>query len=640
VPGTRGVECRRAIGRTMAVVALVAVVAVGGLAIALLGTQGGSPSTASQSSTGGPTGSTTGATSTSGGTTFSARTTSSLGTMSSASTSTTTETTVQYNLSAQPLVWFSPLPKMGVTSFRSYTGSLDFMDLFNTTAPWSQAASHVQVFKLYAEWIGNYATPQQLAKAVGGLNQRGIAIAVEAPPLVPTSTCGNGVEGFWGANQIIPLLQKVVQAGGRLTYIAMDEPFAFGSLYNGTQACNFSAQEVAQQVAQFVNKAHSAFPGVIVGDIEPLWHGVPEAKYQKWMAAAHDALGSPLPFFQLDVDWTVANWDQSALQLETYANQHGVQFGMIYNSDQNDVTDAAWLSHAEQHIVTFEAKDGGRPGQVIFQSWDDKPDYSLPDSQNGTFTHLILRYFRTRTSLTMDATPAGGGSVSVSGALTAKSGASMAGRSLGFYATPVSGSGLEGTYSLTGTVPQGATSALVGFRVNSECGCDGNAQFSLYRAAFSLGGGTNLVPNPDFAAGTSGWGEFGNGSITVQSSDAGGGNMLAVQASPDQYAGINSASFTVTAGSTYTVTFDARVSPGSVGSGYFMVIFLSSSEIGRQTIQLAPLTLKVGTTATGAGGSYSALLQGLPTGSQLQITAKFPGDASYWPALSVAAVSV
>ena len=50
-------------------------------------------------------------------------------------------------LPAQQSVWFTPIPY--ATHPDGLFGSTDYLSLFSPTAPWQQAASQVQVFKLY-----------------------------------------------------------------------------------------------------------------------------------------------------------------------------------------------------------------------------------------------------------------------------------------------------------------------------------------------------------------------------------------------------------------------------------------------------------------------------------------------------------
>jgi hypothetical protein len=66
-------------------------------------------------------------------------------------------------------VWLGP---------QSPKRAVDFLDMFTPDAPWKQAASHVNVFKLYEGYL--ISAPQdQVDKIVADLNRRHIPIALE-----------------------------------------------------------------------------------------------------------------------------------------------------------------------------------------------------------------------------------------------------------------------------------------------------------------------------------------------------------------------------------------------------------------------------------------------------------------------------
>jgi hypothetical protein len=81
-------------------------------------------------------------------------------------------------LPAQQTVWFTPLPYS--TQPTGVFGSTDYLSLFSPTAPWQQAASHVQVFKLYG--VSNFAD-SDLTNIISNLKSRNIALALEWPVL-------------------------------------------------------------------------------------------------------------------------------------------------------------------------------------------------------------------------------------------------------------------------------------------------------------------------------------------------------------------------------------------------------------------------------------------------------------------------
>ena len=302
-------------------------------------------------------------------------------------------------LAHRPLVWFAPLPPLPTGPGRPFIGSDDFMDLFKPDAPWSQAASYIQVFKLYGEWVAYHASDGQLRQVVADLDRRGIAIAVEAGPLNPTAECGQGVEGFAGTQEGLHIAQRIKDTGGVLSLVALDEPFYFAHLYDGSNACHWPADRIARSVKSYIDSIKIVFPDVLVGDTEPFVQGETVSDLEGWLEDYRTTTGENFAFFHLDCDFNRPDWASSAKELETFSRRRGIDFGLIYFGDWSDLSDADWLAHAGQRVVRYEVELGGKPDHVLFQSWHDHPDRVLPENEPYTFTGFIDRYFIDRDSL-------------------------------------------------------------------------------------------------------------------------------------------------------------------------------------------------------------------------------------------------
>jgi hypothetical protein len=318
---------------------------------------------------------------------------------------------------------------MPTGSGRPFTGSDDFMSLFEPEAPWQTAASHINVFKLYGEWVAYDATADQLRQVVSDLNRRRLALAVEAGPLDPSSDCGAGVESFAGIQEGLKIASRIKNAGGTIHLIALDEPYYFGNFYDGSNACHWTAEKIAGGVDQYIQAVKSIFPDVAVGDTEPLAGAANDKAYQSWLDTFRQVNKYNLAFLHMDVDWSRPAWAQEVLSIETYGRQVGVPVGIIYTGNAFDTTDAAWISSAGERVKKYELQAGGQPEQVLFQSWNDKPDFVLPETQPFTFTNFIDSYFTDKSTLGYPRTGAGanlalGKTVTVSNQLPGNPGAS------------------------------------------------------------------------------------------------------------------------------------------------------------------------------------------------------------------------
>lgn len=309
------------------------------------------------------------------------------------------------DLTQRPQIWFAPLPPLIVSESRPYIGAEDFMRLFEPDAPWTKAAGRIHVFKLYGEWVGTdpwnvNASDEELQQVIADLNQRGIALAMEAGPLEATATCGQGIEGFGGGVSIgMRDARRIKASGGTLSFVALDEPFAFASLYDGPNACRWSAERVAQEVGSYIRGMKTIFPDLFVGDTEPLWHEVDVEDYKNWLSVFREVNGYDLAFFHLDVDFSRNDWPQAAMELESFARGQGIEFGIIYFGSPNAPSDEAWLTSAGERVKTYELVAGGQPDHVLFQSWHDHPDRTLPETEPYTFTWFINAYFEDKENL-------------------------------------------------------------------------------------------------------------------------------------------------------------------------------------------------------------------------------------------------
>jgi hypothetical protein len=296
-------------------------------------------------------------------------------------------------------------------------GSEDFLDLFAAGAPWDDAAARISVFKLYGEWVDT-VSEADLQTAIAGIRERGMVLAVEAGPLDAAGGCGVGVEGFAGSTSGRRLAARIRDAGGVLQVVALDEPWYFAHVYDGPQACHWPVAQVAQGVADFVAAVRDEFPWVVVGDIEPNPAPVTVVGLSEWMDAYASAVGNPMAFLHLDLDWSQSNWSDFTLEVEAEGDQRAVPTGIIYTGG-GAPSDEQWIQLAGQRALDHEDRDGGEPDHVVFQSWDDHPNHVLPDADELTFTSLVRRYVDDRASLGLGD---GGGNLALDRPASASSG--------------------------------------------------------------------------------------------------------------------------------------------------------------------------------------------------------------------------
>lgn len=536
---------------------------------------------------------------------------------------------VTSNLGKPQTIWFAPADTAVRTWAGDRNGSDDYMALFAPDAPWTQAAGRIHIFKMYSNvfllpHLPGSLTDEQIRTVLADLKRRNIALAVEHGPLYEDPApphCGTGIEGF-GGSASLRLAQRIRDLGGELRYLAMDEPFQ-----HARDVCGWSAQQVAANAAASVAEIRKVFPDVLVGDIEvvPGSAAMPDwfEQYGLWMDAWKSASGRPLAFFHADINWGIHYGDAIA-RARQLARERGIPFGVIYNGWHTDRSDAEWTASGMRNYASVEL-GAEPPEQAIFQSWDHYPERVLPETSPSSFTYLVNSYFRTRTAMAVAA-----GNGIAHGVLEDAAGNPLSGRQVKLSAQPVDGRGVAGIYTLSGTVPLETVRALIQVCIN-QCGEAGTNDMSLYSFGYFDTGGR--FAGRGFAEGWSRWGTDATGTASlVIGSDAQGSVALHTSATASQRTYINSVPFSVTPGASFSLTIRARISPASVGSGSFSLIFLKDTEHSRKSLAFQPALLSLGSGTTGADGSYR-IAYAVPAGA-MAVRAEYAGDAQYWPALA------
>jgi hypothetical protein len=543
-------------------------------------------------------------------------------------------TAIPLALAQSPTVFFSPLdgvyrPRL-VSGSGGYSGSVDYLDLFSPNAPWANAASRVHVFEPYGQWIVA-ATDAQIMQMIADLGRRHIDLGMEVAAFSATPTCGAGVETF-AAEANPQVLNRIKNLGGTLRYILFDSALYFGSMYDGPNACHWSTATILDQLLSQIAIVKSVFPDALVGDIEALApHNVPDwlERYREWIRMYREATGSNFATVRADLGGYQPNWRNNLMALSELVTHEGIPFGIIYQGS-DEKSNAEWMNSAREHILDYELHGGRPPDQVVFQSWTAYPKANLPETDPSAFTSIINWYSRQRTVLSakVDASL-------ISGSLTDSQGAPLASAAIQVTATSRAGQGRIRSYTVTGTVPDGMRKAVAGIRVNVECGCRGTNDVTLYNFKYTESSRPNRMTTLDFSKRLKRW-RFGRGAATLEPGPPPLGPGLHVAARPDQAVLLNSLRFKTTPGAFFTLKITARVSPDSVGSGYFMIVFLPADgrgELSRQTLAFQRETVSLGTANTAADGSYSVSLPAEDPNSY-EIQARYSGDDTYWPAVA------
>ena len=292
-------------------------------------------------------------------------------------------------LAASPEIWFgADDPFMRAVKGRPPN---DYLDLFTGDGLWGR---DVKVIKI-AMQFANHGSDEDLSAVIRFASHHGVKLAMEGLMLVSAGPCGSRVEGYDGPKSVEKAAQRIHSLGGRLSYIAMDEPLYYGHVYSGPRGCHTPISDVATQVATRVQHLKQLFPGVQVGDIEPI--GSPPTfswtePLREWFAAYRAATGVPLAFLHGDINWQRENWPQDLQVALRLSHEFSARFGIIYDGNPADPNGLTWTNNAVAHATYIERNLGLTPDDAVIQSWMPYPGQMLPPSTPGTLTNLVRRY--------------------------------------------------------------------------------------------------------------------------------------------------------------------------------------------------------------------------------------------------------
>ena len=522
-----------------------------------------------------------------------------------------------------PRLSFAPLdpilrPEVGIR------GSRDYMDLFRAGAPWGAAAAHINVFKLYPQFLER-ASDAELRRVIEGLRQRHIALGAELGVLPASTGCGRGIEGY-GASGAVAGAARLKRLGGDLRYVLMDEPLWFGHDVNRPNACHAPIGVIAEQAAQAARSLRRVFPYVEIGDGEPI-SNFPKDEWRpqiaRWIDAYRAAAGKPLAFLVADVDWQKP-WLVRLVALQKLLHRRRIGFGIIYNASPDDSTDEAWLDATKRHFEEFESDGRTAPDDAIFQSWAANPTRVLPETSATAFTHLILDYLRKHSSITLETS----GGV-IRGRVSGEDGRGIAGARVLIEAPLRSNATTPMRVVTSGTVPPGATRAVMAVRVNAECGCSSPVHMSLLGLRYREAGRRPVERR--FSGGLAGWGVKTTATLRPGGAARPGVGALQISAAAEQMAQLNSTPFTVAPNEKFDFRADFAAGRGAAKGAYFAVIFLGASgkEVSRIRLPPRPPTEGLGTATTATNGDFRLEGPFRPGIDLSRANAIFSGDKAY-----------
>jgi hypothetical protein len=304
-------------------------------------------------------------------------------------------------LSFRRQIWFTPGP-----------GTPDMLRLFERLDEWPRARTTIDVFKFYqAHTLRNPTSivgPNRFEAferidAFRRLSQWGKLIAIEAGA-VKEFYCTTDDSGMRrSVRDTLESLANVRAARGRVSYIAMDEPFAAGQ----AGVCGGPALvPTADRLVAYVTGVRAEFPDVRIGLIEPYPY-VPAARWVEMLRLLRERNIVPA-FLHVDVNLADIRSDRDmfgrdVIQLEDLAHSYRIPFGVIIwgaDGDADSLFADYALRLANEVHRTFRSWEV-IPEHLIFQSWATTSTglfitpANLPETRAYTLTAIVNDVYQT-----------------------------------------------------------------------------------------------------------------------------------------------------------------------------------------------------------------------------------------------------
>lgn len=279
--------------------------------------------------------------------------------------------------------------------------SRDMLKLFSEPGKWVQARSKTNVFKFYPYHLGNGPsvcennTLTNFINIVPGgafrwLNKQNpkIEIAIEAAS-VKAWNCGGRMPDE-NVSSVSQAIRNIEASGGRVGYVAMDEPFTAVK-----SNCKQSSDITARQIKYYIDQLRIRHPGVSVGLIEAYPYLNTE-EIEEGILAIKEA-GANISFLHLDGHrhGALANNDVfgDLRRLKDFCHKENIDFGVIVWGDDG-TSNQGFSNESIMTVATINAAIGA-PDHIIFQSWESSsgqtllnPD-NLPENQPHTMTWIV-----------------------------------------------------------------------------------------------------------------------------------------------------------------------------------------------------------------------------------------------------------
>jgi hypothetical protein len=272
---------------------------------------------------------------------------------------------------------------------------------------WEQARKLIDGIGNWPWILNQYYSDEQLREIFARLRSWEIGWGLELPVY---KGAGWGYDGkpleAAGAFAQYNQFARRFSAAGMPTpkWFAFDEPI-YAARHKAPKYDDAAARlrHGVDETVKFIRLMREAYPGAELGDIEPypaLTVDELTDSLTSIQSRCRDAKLPGLDFFRLDADWSLfasgkGSWED-VLRIESYCQRQGLRFSMIYWAanepslgPEQKSDPLNWRRGVLRQAADYGAV-GGRPGEIVLESWLQVPQHAVPESDLSTFTASVL----------------------------------------------------------------------------------------------------------------------------------------------------------------------------------------------------------------------------------------------------------
>lgn len=264
----------------------------------------------------------------------------------------------------------------------------EFPKLFYETNNWQGARAKLSVLKIADHLLLKNKDTLDLSNMVARLKEWDVALAFET-----------GAVKWWGCTASVTFgvtkqaIDLIRSKGGEVRLVAMDEPLTQSA------ACGYTDGDTLRETVSYVSLLKTAFPGLVVGDIEP-WPYFRKERLVSWIDSFRQISGAHFDFLHLDVDLARVrsiSQDMALLselpEISSACSARGIPFGVIFWQANVQLPVGSNRAFYENTLYWARlAHSVCKIDHAIVQTWETYPDSTVPDSELYTFTSLVKDY--------------------------------------------------------------------------------------------------------------------------------------------------------------------------------------------------------------------------------------------------------